>query len=194
MKSWGWTVQYGSALLLALLLGVILGNIPLFKETALGSTKLTAAHVVQFLGYGGALVMFWLMGQRAAVQLPREGSSPSFLGQIIPPFATLVVLAAGYQVALLLLGPLLGKTGKGIYNWIFVVGIVGAALWLTAAWFRNASSLSSAFETVKEGRSGRSGSGASGCPRCGESVRGGQKFCAACGQKLTVEPTKPKAV
>lgn len=194
MKAWGWTAQYGSALLLALLLGALLGNIPLFKETALGSSKLTAAHVVQFLGYGGALVMFWMMGRRAALQLLPEGATPSFLGRIIAPLATLVVLAAGYQVALLLAGPFLGKTGKGIYNWVFVVGIVGAALWLTVAWFRNAASLGSAFETLGEGKRSRSSSRAMVCPRCGESVLGGQKYCGDCGQKMSHEATKPKAV
>ena len=58
MKSRDWMFQYGVAILLALLLGVILGHIPLFQETTLGSTKLRAADLVQFLGYGGALVMF----------------------------------------------------------------------------------------------------------------------------------------
>jgi len=49
MQRWGWAVQYGIAIFLALLLGAVLGSIPLFKATTLGAMGLTASSVVQFL-------------------------------------------------------------------------------------------------------------------------------------------------
>ena len=56
-KMWGWLIQYGSGIVLALLLGAIMGSIPLFKETSLGDTKLTASRIVQFMWYGSALLL-----------------------------------------------------------------------------------------------------------------------------------------
>src|SRR5206468_5739137 len=121
----------------ALLLGTILGSIPLFKETSLGNTKLTASGIVQFMGYGSGLLLLWLLGQRAATELPKEGKGLSFLRQVIIPLVTFIVVSAGYKVLWLLVGPFLGPTGKTIYNWIFVVGIVGAASWLAVVWFHH---------------------------------------------------------
>ncbi|MER3421917.1 MAG: hypothetical protein C4293_00470 [Nitrospiraceae bacterium] len=70
MKTSGWLVNYGIAIFLVLLLGATLGNIALFKETVLGDTKLRAFHLGQFMGYGGALLLLWLLGRRATLQIP----------------------------------------------------------------------------------------------------------------------------
>jgi len=109
MRTWDWIAQYMVAILLALLLGAILGNLSLFQETALGDTKLNAARVVQFMGYGGALLLLWLLGQRAAMQLPEDKKGLSFLRHVIAPLTTLIVISAGYKVLLLLAGPFLDK-------------------------------------------------------------------------------------
>jgi len=37
------------------------------------------------------------------------------------------------------LGAFLGKTGKGMYDWLFVIGIVSAAIWLILSWFLKAA-------------------------------------------------------
>src|SRR6266852_1001050 len=100
MRTWGWVGQYVVAILLALLLGAILGNLSLFQETALGDTKLNASRVVQFMGYGGALVLLWLLGQRAAMQLPEDGRGLSFLRHVIAPLTeSLKALGRGGQSA-----------------------------------------------------------------------------------------------
>ena len=49
MKKWGWLVQYGITVALALGLGFLLSQVPLFHETMLGSAKLRASQCVQFL-------------------------------------------------------------------------------------------------------------------------------------------------
>jgi len=85
MRAWGWAVQYGTALFLALVLGALLGSIPLFKETIPGTGRLTASDIVQFLGYGTALLMLWMGARRAATQIPEDGRGLSFLGRIVVP-------------------------------------------------------------------------------------------------------------
>ena len=172
MKQWGWVIQYGVAMLLAVLLGAILGSFPLFHQTALGETKLKASHLVEFIGYGGALLMFWLLARRLAAHIP-QGTPVSILRHVIVPLATLIVTSAGYQVLLLIGAPFLGKTGKTIYNWLFVIGIGGSALWLVAAWFRHSESLTDTSET------------SSRCPECGASIAVGVKFCNACGHTVS---------
>lgn len=184
-KILGWLVQYGSGIILALLLGAILGSIPLFKETSLGNTKLTASRMVQFLGYGSALLLLLLLGRRVAVELPEEGKGAFFLRQVITPLVTLVVVSAGYNVLWLLGGPFLGSTGKTIYNWTFVVGIVGAALWLAVAWFRHSPLL---FESLQEfERKGTLSAPRRSftCPQCGLPVPAGMEFCGKCGKRIS---------
>ena len=88
MKTWDWTLQYIIAIFLSLLLGAILGSISLFETTNLGDTRLTASAVVQFVGYGIALLWFWLLAYRVSIELPSIPKIFSFLRHIILPFAT----------------------------------------------------------------------------------------------------------
>ena len=85
MKPWGWMVQYGIGMLLALLLATVLGNIPLFRHTTLAGTGLKAAHLVQFLGYGGALLLCWLLGRRIEADPPFVGAWMLCLRELVLP-------------------------------------------------------------------------------------------------------------
>ena len=140
MKSWGWALQYGAAIVLAVLAGAILGSTPLFKGAPLGR-GLTASHVVQFLGYGGAILMLWLLACRTAIELPEDAGGLSFLRRLVVPLVTLVVLSACYKVLLLLLTPFLNRTAMTGYNWLFVLGIIGAAFWLILRIYRGSALL-----------------------------------------------------
>jgi len=146
MKSRDWMFQYGVAILLALLLGVILGHIPLFQETTLGSTKLRAADLVQFLGYGGALVMLWLFSRQVASHVPEDWKGLVPFRHLLLPLATLIVVTAAYGVLLLICGPFLQKTGKMVYNWIFVIGIASTSVWLVVMWFLKSATLVAALD------------------------------------------------
>lgn len=179
MRRWEWAVPYAIGIFLALALGTILGGIPLFKQTALGGTRLTAADLVHFMGYGGALVGVWLLAQRAAVHLPKGSLVLSLLRQVDVPLATLIVVSAGYQVLLLLVGPFLNETAATVYNWIFVLGIVGAALWVAVVGCRSSAVL---IEMV--GAPEHTVTSPSACPKCGVPVGVGQKYCSQCGQSL----------
>jgi hypothetical protein len=141
MKQWGFFLQYGILVLVAALLAAILGTLPLFKEAAFLGTRLKASHLVQFLGYGGALALVWLMAQRAMVEIPESSTGSRLLRHLILPVTTLMVVSLGYKVLLLLLQPFLDKPLRAIYDWAFVLGIVSAAIWIMVAWFRQAESL-----------------------------------------------------
>ncbi len=178
MSSWVWVVQHGVTILITLLLGAVLGNLQFFRSASLGSTKLTASDLVQFLAYGGALFLLWLAARRAEQQILEDSKGLSFLRHTVVPLATLIVASAGYQVVLLVVGPFLGTKSSQIYQWVFVTGITAVAIWLGLACYQNAGSLTSAFSGMSA--SARSTS----CPQCGGPVTAGIKFCGNCGSKI----------
>jgi transcriptional regulator with XRE-family HTH domain len=140
-KSWMWLVQYGITILLLLMLGSTASTIPLFKDTALADTKLAASNLVAFIGYGGALLMIWLMGRNGMVQLVRNASGLALLRPLGAPFNTLLGVSALYKLLLTLVGPSLGKADRLAYNWIFVSLILAATLWLIRTWFLKSAPL-----------------------------------------------------
>ncbi len=107
MRDWGWAIQYGVNIFLALLLGAMLGSISLFQESSLGSLSVTASDIVHFLGYGSAILALWLLARRAAMELPENQAWLMFLRQIVVPLATVIVVSAAYRLPLLFIGPFL---------------------------------------------------------------------------------------
>jgi hypothetical protein len=116
----------------------------LFKTTRLGKT-FNAARVAQFLGYGGALLVFWLLAQRAAATIPAQDERWKLVRSILVPLATLIVVACSHSVLLLVLGPLMNKAWLPAYNWTFIAAIILSAAWLVAALFTGSSSLEPLF-------------------------------------------------
>jgi len=51
------------------------------------------------------------------------------------PLATLVVVGSAHGVLLLVLDSLMDRTLHQIYDWLFIVGIIGSAAWLLVALF-----------------------------------------------------------
>jgi len=147
MKKYGWLVQYGVTIMLALGFGSLLSQVPLFQETSLGTAKLRASQCVQFLGYAGALVVLWQVGQCLARKLPSVAPNLKFLSPMMIPCTSLMILIASHPIGELILHPFFGKTGKGIYNWVFVIGTVSAALWVVMAWYAKAAPL---LQTLEE--------------------------------------------
>ena len=184
MRPWAWVVQYITAMVLTLALGAILGGIQLFRETSLGATGLTASNVVQFLGYGGAVLLLWLLARAAARQISEDGKGLSFVRHVVEPLGTLIAVSVGYQVLLLLLRPFLGETGTTIYDWVFVLGIMGAALWLVWAGYRSSVSLMEVFAALRQSGATVSSKSPLACPQCGATIGAGMKFCSQCGQIL----------
>ncbi len=184
MRAWAWAGQYLITMALALLLGFILGSLSLFREAGIGTTGLTAAHVIRFLGYASALVLLWLFGRTASTQIPEERKGLWFTRQLVEPLATLIVVIIGHQVLLLLLAPFLGATGRSVYNWLFVLGSAAAALWLVLAGSRAWAALTGERPVPRRSCPTPTSEAPSACPQCGTPVRANTKFCNQCGQSL----------
>jgi hypothetical protein len=184
MLAWAWAGRYLIALVLALVLGALLGSIPLFRQAGIGSTGLTASSLVRFLGYGSALALLWLLGRTAAIQIPEERKELSFIRHVIEPLVTLIVVILGHRVLLLLVAPFLGENGRSVYNWTFVLGSVGAALWLVWAGYRGSALLMEELPPLRSPSVPAPSGTPSTCPQCGAAVRTGMKFCSQCGHSL----------
>lgn len=184
MKAWAWAGQYLIAMVLAAMLGSVLGGMQLFRETGIGATGLTASNLVRFLAYGSAVVLFWLLGRTAAKQIPEDGEGLSSARQVVEPLVTLIVVIVGHGVLLLLVGPFLEETGRSVYNWIFVFGSVGAALWMVSAGYRSSAWWIEELGTVRHPGTSIPSGVLSTCSQCGAAVRAGMKFCSQCGQGL----------
>lgn len=130
--NWGWMGRYVAVIVLSLILGAALGQMSLFEKTSLAG-KLSASHIVQFLGYGTALAALWLLGLRATVALQQQGGKWGVLQHLILPLVSLIVVSLAYSVVLLLLKPFLGATVQSILNWTFIAAILGCAGWLVMA-------------------------------------------------------------
>jgi hypothetical protein len=140
-ERWKWVVRYLVVIALAVILALVLGEMSLFKATRIGKTGLNAARIVQFLGFGGALLVLWLAAQRAAAVLPAHDRRWGVVKSVLLPLTTLIVVAAGQAVALLLLGPVMSKTWHEVYNWIAIAAITLSAAWLLIALFTGSSTL-----------------------------------------------------
>ena len=144
-ERWIWLLRYAVVIVLALILAAALGEMELFKTTRFGKTGLNASRVAQFLGYGGALLVFWLLAQRAATLLSAEDARWKLVKSILVPLATLIVVACAHSVILLILGPVMSKAGLPAYNWTFIAGIILSAAWLVGALFTGSASLAPLF-------------------------------------------------
>jgi hypothetical protein len=144
-ERWSWLVRYVVVIVLALILAAALGEMDLFKTTRFGKSGINAARLVQFLGYGGALLFLWLLAQRAADLMPSGDPRWKIAKSTLLPVATLIVVAAGQAVLRLLLGPVMNKAWHQGFNWLAITLIILAAAWLIAALFTGSSSLAPLF-------------------------------------------------
>jgi hypothetical protein len=140
-QRWTWVVRYVVVIVLAVVLALALGEMELFRSTRFGRSGLNAARLVQFLGFGGALAVFWLLAQRCAALIPAGDERWNIVKTVLVPLATLLVIAAGQAVLLLLLGPLMTKGWHEVYNWTFIAAIILSAAWLAFSLFTGSSSL-----------------------------------------------------
>jgi hypothetical protein len=140
-------MEYGVAMVLAILLAMIFGQIALFRETSVG--KLRASDLVQFIGYGGSLVIAWLGARQLASNPPVEWKWIAPFQGIIVPLATVLSVGVAYGVLLYALEPFLGKVGKGIYNWVFITAIVVNSVWLILSWVQKCAALVATMEPRK---------------------------------------------
>ncbi len=151
MKVFGCIAHYGVAALLAFLMGAVLGGIPLFKEAMLWKTQLSASEIVQFIGYTGALIFMGMMGRRLTLRMPKNGKWIACLRPVVTPMVTLIIIMGAYAVIPIIGRPLVVKMGIDVYNWIFIVGSAGAAMWLTMAWLVQSGTIIHSLEGARKG-------------------------------------------
>jgi hypothetical protein len=177
-RDWAWMSRYVLVIVISLVLGGVIGELTLFKQTTLGTPKLTASALVQFMGYGGALLLLWLLGQGAANRFRADRGKAAFLSFIIVPLVTLIVVAGAYTVLLTVLRPFLDAGLRNIYNWVFVLGITASALWLAVALFHHSEPLVDLFRSAGADRLNPD---APKCRSCGAPLAAGANFCHVCG-------------
>lgn len=135
-NSAAWWIRYLLVIVVTLVLGAALGELAFFQKTSIDALKLTAANLVRFLGYGSALVLLWLLGQRAAQELKQRGNWQEQASHFVLPLATVIIVPAAHPVLLLVLGGLLGADLRKIYDWLFILGTLAAAVWLVLALYQ----------------------------------------------------------
>lgn len=145
MKARKWMMEYGVAMILAVLCAVILGHLPLFREATVG--KLHASDVVQFIGYGGAIVLAWFGARQLAADPPDDWKWLAPYRALILPVTTLVMVGLAYGVLLYACEPFLSKSGKDTYNWVFVVGLIASCVWLIVTWVQKCAPQVAAMES-----------------------------------------------
>lgn len=144
MKARKWMMEYGVAMILAVLCALILGHLPLFREATVG--KLHASDLVQFIGYGGAMVLTWFGARQLAADPPEDWKWLTPYRGLILPVATLVMVGLAYRVLLYACEPFLSKSGKDVYNWFFVVGLIASCAWLIMTWIQKCAPQFAAME------------------------------------------------
>ncbi|HET9846765.1 MAG TPA: hypothetical protein VFQ02_13490 [Nitrospira sp.] len=132
MKAKRWILGYGVAMMLSMLCAVVLGHLPLFRDTAVG--KLHASDLVQFIGYGAGIVLAWFGARQLAADPPEEWKWLAAYRSLILPVATLIIVGLAYPVLLYACQPFLGKSGKETYNWMFIIGLIVCCGWLILTW------------------------------------------------------------
>lgn len=145
-KSTLWWIRYILVIAVTLILGAALGELSFFKQTGLDFLRLSAANLIRFLGYGSALVLLWLLAQRAARELQGQAGWKQPASFFVLPLATVIIVPATYPVLLLLIGGLLGPNTGKLYDWLFILGTTAAAIWLVVALFQH---LEQVFEALR---------------------------------------------
>ncbi|HET9575482.1 MAG TPA: hypothetical protein VFP04_03715 [Nitrospira sp.] len=140
-----WMMEYGVAMILAVLCAVILGHLPLFREATMG--KLHASDFVQFIGYGGAIVLAWFGARQLAAEPPEDWKWLVPYRVLILPVTTLVIVGLAYDVLLYACEPFLSKSGKETYNWVFVVALIACCAWLIVTWVQKCAPQVAAMES-----------------------------------------------
>jgi eukaryotic-like serine/threonine-protein kinase len=182
-QEWNWVGRFIAVIVVALILAAAIGSMELFEKTYVIQGKLSASHLVRFLGYSTALGALWMLGQRATIALQKKADRWSFMQHLILPIVTLVVVSFTNSIALLVLKPMMNLSMNNIYNWVFIVAILACAVWVVMAVLGQSSSLTEAFTSV----AGRINalSKAKLCAACGTENEAAAKFCKQCGKKLT---------
>lgn len=181
-KDFSWVGRFVAVIVVSLILAAAIGSMDLFEKTFVIQGKLSASHLVRFLGYSSALAALWMLGQRATMVLQQTGGRWAFMQHLILPVVTLIVVASVNAIALLILKPMMNATMHNIFNWVFIVAILACSAWVVMAVLGQSAPLTEAFTSAAE-RIGVSGKSKL-CAACNTSNEATAKFCKKCGKAL----------
>lgn len=178
-----WIGRYIGVIIVSLILAAALGSMELFEKTFVIQGKLSASHLVRFLGYSSALAALWMLGQRATIGLQQHRGRWSFTQHLILPVVTLVVVASVNSIALLVLKPMMSPALHNIYNWVFIVAILACSAWVVMAVLGQSASLTKLFTSIAErlDADGR----LKECAACNTSNETTSRFCKRCGEEFS---------
>jgi hypothetical protein len=153
-RNWGWAGKYVIVIIASLMLGLVLGNLALFKGATLGNPKLTAALLVEFIAHTAALVLLWMLGWQTAEQMRASGARMTVVATIVVALVSLVITAVGYVVLADFIDPFISRSVKQAVDWVFILGVVAAAGWFTLALFAGADDLIAVMRDTLRGKKG----------------------------------------
>ena len=154
MNNWIWIGKFVIVIVAALVLGETLGSLELFRNTTLGTPKVTAGSLVRFFGHGGALVLLWMLGQQLTRQIRALSGGMARLADPVLALITLIVTASAYIVLINFSAAFLSDGVRTMLDWVFILGILAAAVWLVWALFHNSEAVMEAI-----GKSGKAKTG-----------------------------------
>ena len=93
-------------------------------------------------------MLAWFGARQLAAEPPEDGKWLPYRALILPVTA-LAIVAISYGVLLYVCDPFLSKSGKGIYNWIFIAAIVASSVWLILSWVQKRAALVAAMDSRK---------------------------------------------
>jgi len=152
--NWFWIGRYLIVIVAALVLGAVLAGLEPFKSATVGTARISAGSLVEFIAHSGALAMLWALGYRHSAQLRSIGGRAAALASTVLALVTLIVVASAYGVLLHFINPFLGPDMKPFVDWTFIVGILSAAAWLLWALFADSEAWIEAISSVSTGRKG----------------------------------------
>ena len=141
MNNWIWIGKFVIVIAAALVLGEVLGSLELFRSTTLGTQKVTAGSLVRFIAHAGALVLLFMLGQRVTEQIRALGGGMARLADPVLALITLIVTASAYVVLIKFSAAFLSDGFRTMLDWVFILGILAAAVWLVWALFQNSEAV-----------------------------------------------------
>jgi hypothetical protein len=153
--NWFWIGKYLIVIVAALILGAVLAGLEPFRSATIGTARIGAGSLVEFIAHSGALAMLWALGHRGSTQLRLIGGRSAALASTVLALITLIVVASAYAVLLRFINPFLSLDLKPFVDWAFIVGILSAACWLLWVLFADSEAWIQAIGSLSSDRRGR---------------------------------------
>ncbi len=182
-----WLARDIALIVVAVFLSATLGATDFFRTASLVDKQLTASHLIRFLGYSLALIVFWQLARRLRASIIEDNGRRSILKSALMPLASLVVAGGTHSTLMLVLDPLIDGPLFQIYNWFFVAVILCCALWLVFTVFGNNSALMANLEGAMELSAGT-------CASCNATVMRCDRFCSQCGVTIVAPVARGEVV